>query len=580
MKTPILLAAAAASVAVTCAQQAGSVTPQFPSSHAARVEKIKAQLPEIEKVFERYHNQRRAPGSAWGIVVDGELVYAKGFGVRERQSNDPVTPTTAFRIASMTKSFTAAAVLKLRDEGKLSLDDRVDKWIPEFKNYPYPTTDTTPLRVRQLLTHGAGFPEDNPWGDRQMGESLDSLSQWVKKGIPFSTPPDTAYEYSNYGFALAGQIVAKASGMPYRKYIEEKILAPLGMKSSSLEPSALPANTRAVGYGLRDDAYFVIDSLPHGSFGAMGGLVTTPQDLAKWVAFMLSAFPPRDEADNGPVKRSSLREQQRLWRTGNFAAEHIGTQIRATSGGYGYGLGVSQDCRFGHIVGHGGGLPGFGSYMMWLPEYGVGMLAMTNLTYSGPAQALSEAFDILQRANAIEQRRLPPSPILTSMRNSIADLWQKWDNAALARIAANNLEMDLPATKRGEEVQALKQRTGTCKAPGEVVPENLLRGRFRMNCERSDVDVTFTLAPTNPPSIQYLNFNVAGHLSDAMKAYASEVASKNSCRVGDNIGGDGSRDARVLLHCEAGQSALAILSIEGDKKSAFLRRAPGARCGP
>jgi CubicO group peptidase (beta-lactamase class C family) len=553
--------------------------PQFPDATARR-ERLKAAMPEITKVFERFHTSRRLPGSAWGIVIDGELVFHTAFGVRERTSKDAVTADTAFRIASMTKSFTAAAVLKLRDEGKLSLEDRVDKWIPEFKNYKYPTADTQPLRVRQLLTHGAGFPEDNPWGDRQMAEPIASLGEWVKKGIPFSTPPDTTYEYSNYGFALAGQVVAKASGMPYRTYIEQKILAPLGMKSSSLEPSALPANVRATGYGLRDGEYFEIPSIAHGSFGAMGGMVTTTKDLAKWVAFQLSAFPPRDEADNGPVQRASLREMQRMQRTGNLVVER-NPRIRGAISGYGYGLGISQDCRFAHIVGHGGGLPGFGSYMMWLPEYGVGMLGMTNLTYAGPTQALTEAFDVLSKTGALQPRELAPSPILTSMRDSISKLWTKWDDSALEKIAGNNLAMDLPLAKRGEAVEAIKKQVGQCQAPGPVQPENLLRGRFRMNCERGNVDVAFTLAPTNPPSIQYLAFDRIGPLSAAMKTYADEIAQKSgaSCKVTDVLGGDGTGTARVRLSCESGQS-VAALRIDGNEKTFTMLRAPGARCAP
>ncbi|MGH9722914.1 MAG: serine hydrolase domain-containing protein, partial [Bryobacteraceae bacterium] len=210
--------------------------------------KFEAAFPEIDNIFERYQRQRGAPGLIFGIVIDGDLVHVKSFGVRDRSSKDAVTPGTAFRIASMTKSFTALAILKLRDEGKLSLEDPVAKWIPEFARMNYPTRDTAPIRVRQLLTHGAGFPEDNPWGDQQLGIPDDTLTGWLRKGIPFSTPPGTAYEYSNYGFGLLGRIVAKASGVAYRDYLEKQILAPLGMTSSTLEPSIVPASRRAIGY--------------------------------------------------------------------------------------------------------------------------------------------------------------------------------------------------------------------------------------------------------------------------------------------------------------------------------------------
>src|SRR5258707_3082396 len=194
-----------------------------------RKTKLQAAFPEIEKIFERYQQQRGVPGLVFGVVVDGELVLVKGYGVRDRQTNDKVTPDTLFRIASMTKSFTTLAILQLRDEGKLSLEDPVSKWIPQFARMQYPTADTAPLRIRNLLTHGAGFPEDNPWGDRQLAISDELLDQWLAKGLPFSTAPDTAYEYSNYGFALLGRIVTKASGIPYRTYLEKNILAPIGL---------------------------------------------------------------------------------------------------------------------------------------------------------------------------------------------------------------------------------------------------------------------------------------------------------------------------------------------------------------
>lgn len=567
---------------------AAEVVPAFQDPQ--RVAKIKAAFPEIEKVFERYHNERGLPGSVWGVVVDGELVYVKSFGVRERKSNDAVTADTAFRIASMTKSFTAAALLKLRDEGKLSLEDPVEKWIPEFKNYRYPTGDTAPIRVRQLVSHGAGFPEDNPWGDRQLAEPDAVLGRWVKDGIPFSTTPDTAYEYSNYGFALAGRVIQKAAGVSYRDYVEKKILAPLGMRSSSLEPEALDAKVRATGYGRRGPTtYFEIPSLAHGSFGAMGGMVTTAKDLSKWVAYMLSAFPPRDDVDAGPVKRASLREMQRLQRTSNFFAERgagPGAPLRATSGGYGYGLGISQDCRFGHIVGHGGGLPGFGSYMMWLPEYGIGMFAMTNLTYQGPSPALSEAYDVLLNAGALKPRALPPSPVLTQMRDTLYSIYQKWDDGKFEKLAANNLFLDESAADRKQAIQGVKFQVGECQAPGAVEPENWLRGRFRMNCDRGVVDVAFTLAPTNPPTVQFLRFAPSGAMDAKVKSAVESWLTKStgmlgSCQVGPMLSGDGKTMGRLMLDCARGPVAINFRTdAQGELQMGAPQRAPGARCSP
>lgn len=465
-------------------------TPRF--ANPQRRALLATAYPELDRVFEKYFKEKAVPGMVYGVVVDGELVRVKGFGVRDIGSNDPVTPATVFRIASMTKSYTALAILKLRDEGKLSLDDLVSKWVPEIASLKYPTRDSAPLRVRQLLTHGAGFPEDNPWGDRQLAISDAELGKWLDSGIPFSTTPDTTFEYSNYGFALAGRIVARVSGKPYAEYLEKEILRPLGLKSTWLDPNDVPAGRRAIGYGRRNDKLFEIESLRHGSFGPMGGILTDASDMAKYVAFHLSAEPSRDDREAGPVSRASVREMQRVWRA-------------TKGGGYGYGLGISSNCRFEHIVGHGGGLPGFGSYMMWLPDYGVGIFAMTNFTYSGPTPAIREAFEVLAKTGGLEPRALPVSPTLAATQGSLVKLWKSWSDATMDGLAADNLFLDKPRATYQAEVAQLNSKFKNCRA-GELKPENWLRGGFELACDEGQVGVTFTLAPTNPPKLQMLRF--------------------------------------------------------------------------
>jgi CubicO group peptidase (beta-lactamase class C family) len=499
------LVVAFALAAIACAESLP--TPRF--TDPDRRAKLTAALPEIEKVFERFQQARGTPGLSFGVVIDGDIVLLKGLGVRDRKSNDPVTPDTMFRIASMTKSFTAMAILKLRDEGKLSLADPVSKWIPEFARMEYPTRDTAPVLVRQLITHGVGLPEDNPWGDRQLAISDATLTQWLKQGLPFSTPPDTAFEYSNYGFALAGRVVAKASGMSYREYVEKNILAPLGMRASTLEPAAAPANLRATGYRKSGADYAEEPSLAHGAFGSMGGMVTSARDLGRYVAYLLSAFPARDDEDRGPVRRSSLREMQQPWRPSGFRVERVAADapLKGSAISYGYGLRISRDCRFNQIVGHGGGLPGFGSYMEWLPEYGVGVFAMANLTYAAPSPAIEEAIEVLRNTNALKPRQLPAAPVLVKTRDSIVHLWEHWDDAEAKALAADNLFLDNSAAERSKAIEKIKAELGVCRVGGDLEPENWLRAKFRMSCERGYVDVFFTMAPTMPPKLQSLRFS-------------------------------------------------------------------------
>lgn len=600
--------------ALLCACALAAPVPRFPDPD--RRAKLARSFPEIERIFERYFKARGIPGMVLGIVIDGELAFVKAWGVRDRHSNDPVDAGTVFRIASMTKSFTALAMLKLRDEGKLSLDDPVSKWIPEFRDSGYATRDTAPVRLRQLLTHGAGFPEDNPWGDQQLGVSEATLTAWLKKGIPPSAPADTEFEYSNYGFALAGRVIERASKRPYREYLEKEILAPLGMSASTLEPSAVPAKIRATGYRrLPDGSYSEEPALPHGAFGAMGGLLTSANDLARYVAYMLSAWPPRDDPDRGPVRRSSLREMQRVWRTSGFGVDRSADgSLRANASGYGYGLGVSRDCRFAHIVGHGGGLPGFGSYMQWLPEYGVGVFAMANLTYAGPGGLMPEVFDAMRRTGGLVERKLPPSGVLLTMREALLALWQNWDEAKAQSIAANNLFKDVPAPQRRAEIDRIRKELGACQPAGELEPENLLRGRFRMNCERGFVDTFFTLAPTNPPLIQQLRFAPTRHLTEAARTAAEALAaligapaeeklaslaspggaflkqralleqaraSYGQCRLGETVGGDGASSFRVRLQCDKADVDAALrLGNDGKIEAVTFLRPAGAACIP
>jgi D-alanyl-D-alanine-carboxypeptidase/D-alanyl-D-alanine-endopeptidase len=528
----------------------------------ARRAKLEAAFPQVTAIFEQFWRDHGVPGLVFGVVIDGDVALIKGFGEQNRGSHAPVSPDTVFRIASMTKSFTALAILQLRDEGKLSLEDPVSKWIPEVAGFDYPTRDTAPLRIRNLLTHGAGFPEDNPWGDRQLATPDDTLTQWLKQGLPFSTPPDTAYEYSNYGFALLGRIVARCSGVPYDEFIHRHILEPLQMRSAALDPAQVPAAVRAQGYGRSGDTLTEIPSLGYGAFSSMGGMMLNARDLGRYVAFHLAAWPPRDDPETGPVRRSSVREMQHPWRPSGFRTE------RASS--YGYGLAITQTCQYQRYVSHSGGLPGFGSNMAWLPYQGVGIFVMTNLTYTAGGGAVEQAFEILTKTGALQPRELPPSRELLTMRDAILRVWNSQQD--LSTLAAGNLFEDLPAETRLQQIERLRNRVGACRPARSVTGENLLRGSFRIPCDAGDVNVVFTLAPTMPPKVQRLDFGVVANLSSsAQRSLESKAAGYGSCRFGEVANWLGSYRALVRLNCDKGP-VVAQVELEGDgkiKKAAF-----------
>jgi CubicO group peptidase (beta-lactamase class C family) len=474
--------------------------------------RLESAFGDIDRLFADYIETAHVPGAAWGVIIDGELAHAGAAGVRDTVSNTPVDVDTVFRIASMTKSFTAVAILKLRDEGKLSLDDPAERYVPELKTLHYPTSDSPRITVRHLLTHSEGFPEDNPWGDQQLSETEESFTRMLREGIPFSTAPGTAYEYSNYGFAILGRIVSAVSRQPYDDYVTKNILQPLGMTSTTLHADRVPKGRLAVGYRWEDERWKEEPALPHGSFGSMGGMLTTIRDLSRYVALFLDAWPPRDGPERGPLRRASLREMQQPWRpsTTRVVLDRSAVSAHLTAGSYGYGLSNTQTCQFRSAIAHGGGLPGYGSLMRWLPDYGVGIIAFGNLTYTGWGNTVGAVFDRLERTGGLVPREVVPSPALVAARVDVSRLVVRWNDGLADRIAAENLFMDRSKDRRRKEIEELVSETGQC-APADRfdVVENALRGSWSMSCERGKVQVSITLAPTMPPKVQYMSVGPA-----------------------------------------------------------------------
>jgi CubicO group peptidase (beta-lactamase class C family) len=510
----LMLTAGVLAAAHPIATQAPPVFKAEPARFAdpERRAKLAAAFAAIDTIFTEFATQSRVPGGAWGIVIDGELAHAGATGYREIETKAPATADTVFRIASMTKSFTAMAILSLRDEGKLSLDDPAERYVPELKELTYPTADSPRITVRHLLSHSEGFPEDNPWGDQQLGATAAQMTQLLRGGIPFSNAPGVAYEYSNYGFALLGMIVIRASGTPYNEYLAAKILRPLGMTSTAMEPSRVPADRLAQGYRWEDERWKKEPLLPDGTFGPMGGMLTSVRDLSRYVAALLDAWPPRDGREAGPIRRASLREMQQIARFGTASAARDGNGVmQLNASGYGYGLAISQNCAFRHVVSHGGGLPGFGSHMRWLPDYGVGIITFGNLTYTGWSRAVASALEALAKTGALQPRAVQPSPALVEARNAVTQLVVRWDDRLAQRIAAGNLFLDLSADRRRAQIEALRKETGACTADRDRFDavENALRGQWTIGCERGKLLASITLAPTMPPGVQFLSVRPA-----------------------------------------------------------------------
>ncbi|HEU4584290.1 MAG TPA: serine hydrolase domain-containing protein [Gemmatimonadaceae bacterium] len=478
-----------------------------------RVAKLRTAFPEIDSLMRAFAERSKVPGIAYGIVVDGKLAHAGTAGYRDLSSHSPVDTGTVFRIASMTKSFTAVAILQLRDAGKLSLEDPAERYVPELKGLRYPTTDSPKITIRHLLSHSTGFPEDNPWGDRQLADTDEEMAKMMSAGIPFSTAPGTNYEYSNYGFAILGRIVANVSGMPYPRYISEHVLKPLGMTSTTLQSAEVDPARLAHGYRWQDDKWLEEEQLPDGAFGPMGGMLTSIADLSRWVGFMLDAWPARDGAEGETLRRASRREMQQVVRYNGASAvrDKETGELSLSAGGYGYGLGVRTTCLFNTVVSHTGGLPGFGSIMLWLPDYGVGIVALGNLTYTGWRGVTDQALAAMARTGALEPRAPRPAPILAERHEQVTRLVTNWDDALADSIAAVNLFLDESKDRRRAAIEKVRDAAGgSCSNEGPFVAENALRGRWRMRCAKGDIAVSITLAPTVPAGVQHLDVRPIG----------------------------------------------------------------------
>jgi len=475
--------------------------------HDARVDKIRELEPAIRELIEDYSVSRHIPGVAYGIVVDNQLILASASGSGNIELDRPATIRSSFRIASMTKSFTAMAILKLRDEGKLSLTDPAATYIPEMAGLEYLTEDSPPITIANLLTMTAGFPEDNPWGDRQLEEPDQWLLDLITGGLSFSEPTSYGYEYSNTGYAILGHIISVVAGIPFQDYISENILVPLHMEHTYWEVDSVPEEQLVQGYRWEDDQWKTEPMLHDGSYGAMGGLVTSIEDFSKYVSFHLSAWPPRSDPDNGPVKRATLREMQ----TPQFCRLYAGAtgwddQPCAQMTGYGFGLRITEDCNGMTFAGHGGALPGFGSNYIFFPEYGIGLMAFCNLTYTSP-WPLEEIVNIIFNQADVEKRSLPVSEILLERQMQVVDLIRDWDGETEHEILAENFFMDRSRDHRIAETREILERAGSILSVGAMHPENQLRGRFDLTAAHGKIHVFFTLTPEKDPKVQQLSLS-------------------------------------------------------------------------
>ena len=187
----------------------------------------------LSEVFARWALRSHAPGVAWGLVRDGALVASGGVGTLRVGEDAPPDAHSVFRIASMTKSFTGAALMTLVAEDRIRLDEPIATYVPELAHWRGPTTDGPALTVRHLVSMESGLPSDDPWADRHLDLPPEGMDALIAAGASFTWTPGLRFEYSNLGWGLVGRVIERVAGVTVQQLVTDRLLGPLGMSSTT-----------------------------------------------------------------------------------------------------------------------------------------------------------------------------------------------------------------------------------------------------------------------------------------------------------------------------------------------------------
>lgn len=345
---------------------------------------------EVDAVFRARVEAGTAPSTAWGVFDRTGLVATGGHG--DRGDGRVPDQHTVYRIASCTKSVTAATLLALVAEGRVQLDAPVTDFVPAFAEVTLPTPDSPVPTLRMLLTMAAGFPTDDPWADRQESIPDTELDAVLRGGLLFDSVPGTRFAYSNLGYALLGRVVAVVAGAPYTEVAASTVLRPLGLDDTVFSAAEARGHV-TTGARPYAGAWEPLPITGPGAFSPIGGLFSTVSDLARWGRHLASAFStePDGQPEPGPLSPADRRLMQQGMRV--VPASVVPTSARATA--YGFGLFVEQDPRFGELVSHSGGYPGFSAHMRWSVRDGLGVVAFENATQAKVSAAADRALDLV-----------------------------------------------------------------------------------------------------------------------------------------------------------------------------------------
>ncbi|GAA1968469.1 serine hydrolase domain-containing protein [Nocardioides panacihumi] len=520
----------------------------------------------VDDLFAAELAKERSPGLVYAVVRDGEILHSRGIGSIGTGEQTLPTADSVHRIASMTKSFTASAVLLLRDRGALRLDDPVAAYVPEV--------DLPDLTIRHLLTMSGGLLTDDPWGDRNEPQTYAELGEFLSGGFTVGAVPGTRFEYSNLGYALLGRAIDALTGGEggYRRFVLDELTGPLAMTATRYDVRDVgPA--LVVGHHRRGEDWAVEPAVLPGTFSAMGGLHSSLTDLARWVGGFTDAFRRPDLMH--PLSSASRREMQQLQRLiGVSGALSVdvpvgGAALAASAAGYGFGLFVEHHSDHGDVVQHSGGYPGYGSHMRWHPETGLGVIALANGTYAAPVDVCRDAL----RALVAGERTAAASP--TASREVVEAVSAKLRTSGDPfndDLFTFNVELDVPEAERLEQLSAARALVGAPSGPAEEpYAEGLGQASWSVPAERGRYDVEIKVAPTPEPAVQSLKLTAVPDPPEALASVAARAVSGQA-----PTGGAGGTFGRALAAAQAlgGPARIAgVLAGDGESTATFVVRA-------
>lgn len=452
--------------------------PAFAFPNADRAAVLRAALPALDAVAEARLSAAEAPGAAVALALDGDVVWTYARGLADVAAARPVRASSRFRVGSVTKTVTALALARLRDEGRLSFDDPLARHLPEVLRAPR-HHDAGPVRLRDLLLHQAGLATSGDGSELPTapapseGDLLRSLLS-----LPPVAPAGSTYSYSNLGFAALGLVVARAGGAPFEAVVRRSVLEPAGLAEAAWSLAEVPEADRVRSYF---GVLAPLDEVKLGTAAASGGLYLGVRDLARWGALHADAFPPRRADERGPVARATLRELLELHvdpRGTSPVAHALGWDGKAACGA--------------RIYWKAGGLERFQALVAFLPEHGLAVASVAN-GGAGLWSLHAALLDELAKTGALTVRAALPSAEVVRAADGYLALARAFDERRAAQLFSEYYRFAVPMDALRADLERLHREHGPCERARTKAAPTSRSATFELTCEKAPLVLTLQL---------------------------------------------------------------------------------------